>query len=104
MPLRITTVVFVAAELGLVEQFGHRRQEAVILGAGAVADPDVARAAERRAGANGDPALAEAGDDLALVGLTEVDPGEVGLGVGGGEIHLPQALLDVETLDDRRLD
>src|SRR5262245_39845640 len=98
MPLRFTTADFVAAERGLVEQLGHRRQKTVVLGAGAVADPDVAGAAKRCARADRDQALAKAGDDLALVGVAEIDPGEVGLGVGGREAELAQALLDVEAL------
>ena len=49
-------------------------------------------------------ALGEAGDDLGLVGVAEVDPGEVGLGLGGREAELAQALLDPHPLDDRALD
>ena len=62
---------------------GKRRQEALVLRRGAVGDADVAGAAERRAGADDDPGAAEALDDLGLVAVgAEVDPGEVGLGVG----------------------
>ena len=53
------------------------------------------------AGANGYRALGQAGDDVGLLSLAEVDPGEVGVGVGGGEAERAQALLDPQALGDR---
>src|SRR5262245_54060975 len=104
MPLLITTTEFVAGEARLVEELAEGRKEAVVLGPGPVADPDVPGAAERCARADRDPALGEAGDDPTLVGVAEVDPGEVRLGVRRRDAQVPQPLLDVEALDDRGLD
>ncbi len=64
----------------------------------------MAGVAERRAGTNGDLALSQAGDDVGLLGVAEVDPGEVGLGLGGRKAELAQAFLDPEALGDRALD
>ena len=91
-------------DIRFAQDLAEGGQEAVVLGRGAVADADVPGAAEGRAGADGDLALGEAGDHLVLVGLAEVDPGEVGLGLGGGDAELAQALLDPDALDDGALD
>src|SRR5688500_1996568 len=82
----------------------ERAQEALVLLVRAVGDPDVAGAAERLAGSDDDAGIGEAGDDLALVALAEVDPGEVRLGLGRLEAELPDSLFDRDALDDRRLD
>jgi len=108
-PVRFTFLDFVAGAGRLVERrFGQcarsaedladRAEEAVVLARSAVADADVTGVAQGAAGADGDLALGEGGDDLLLLGVAEVDPGEVGLGLGGGEAELVQARLDPDAL------
>src|ERR1044072_483193 len=103
-PVRFTSPDFVAGATGLVERFTESGEEAVVLLRGAVSDPDVAGTAEWGSGANGDRLGSEAGDDLFLVGVAEVDPGEVGLGLGGPQAQLAQPLLDADALDQGALD
>ena len=71
---------------------------------GPVADPQVAGVAQRGPGPHRDRALGQAGDNRALVGVAEVQPGEVGLALGVGEAELVEGGLDPDPLDDRRLD
>ena len=68
---------------GVDQILGERLEETLVLSRGAVADADVAGAAERSAGADDHAAPPEPVDDLRLVAFTEVDPGEVRLRVGG---------------------
>src|SRR6201999_1740624 len=89
---------------GLGDEVAEGGQETVVLGCGAVADADVARAAEGGAGADGDVALGETGDHRRFVVVAEVDPGEVGLRFGGLEAEGADALLDSQPLGDRRSD
>src|SRR3954454_9283738 len=79
-------------------------EEAPVLLAGSVGDPEVARIAEPLAATDHDPRLAELANHLALVAVAQRDPGEVGLGGGWLEPELVQALLDEDPLDDRPLD
>src|SRR3954451_6066407 len=72
----------------LVQYFRQATQEAGVLVGGAVADADVAGAAEGLAGTDGDFALGEAGEDGGFVGVAEIDPGEVGVGVAGLQADL----------------
>ena len=50
------------------------------------------------------PALAERRDDLVLVAVAEVDPGEVGLRVRRLQAELAHPLLDRDPLDQVALD
>src|SRR5207253_3174050 len=76
----------------------------LVLLCGAVADADVAGSAQGLAGAHGDFALGEAAEHRGFVGVAQVYPGEVGVGVGGAETEAPQALLDGKAGGDRALD
>src|SRR3954454_13881841 len=62
----------------LVKYFRQAAQEALVLLRGAVADANVAGAAEGLAGPHRDFAFGETGEDCGFVGVAEVDPGEVG--------------------------
>src|SRR4029077_7361917 len=103
-PVRFTYLDFVAGEARLVEHFAEGGKEAVILRRGAVAGADVAGTAEGGAGANGYRLRGEAGDHFYLIGVAEVDPGEVGLGLRRGQAQLVQSLLHADTLDQGPLD
>src|SRR6476620_3351931 len=77
----------------------QRLEEALVLGAGPVGDPQVAGAPERRARPDGDTRLCQRFHDLALVEVAQVDPGEVGLRVRGLEAHLVELPLYEDPLD-----
>src|SRR4051812_21749797 len=72
-------------------------EKSLVLGAGPVSHPQVARAAERSARPDGDTRLRQRLDDLALIQIAEVDPAEVRLRVGGLEAQLAERLLDEDT-------
>src|SRR5690242_7924675 len=82
----------------------ERLEEALVLGAGAVGDANVARAAEARAAADDDPPLAEAPGHLGLVALAERDPREVRLRRRRLQAEIPCPFLDEHPLDDGPLD
>src|SRR5262249_12434037 len=74
-------------------------KEALVLRARPVGDPQVSWTTEGCARADGDAGPGQGLDGLPLVDVTEIDPGEVGLGLGRHESHPSQLLLDEEALD-----
>ena len=86
------------------EQLGEGVEEAAVLRLRPVGDPNVARAPERGPGANDHPAPAESLDDLGLVAVAEIDPGEVGLRRRRPQAEVVQRVLDADPLRDRPLD
>ena len=78
---------------------GQRREEALVLGAGSVGDADVAGAAERRARLGLHAGSGQRVDDLGLVAVAEIDPGEVRLRVRRSQAELAEPLLDEDPLD-----
>src|SRR5438128_2376676 len=103
----LTGVCTTARRFSQITSSRSRREsieEALVLGARAIGDANVARAAEALAASDHDALLAEPADQLGLVQVVERDPGEVGLRLGRLQAELAQSLGDEDTLDDRSLD
>src|SRR5881394_219144 len=103
-PVRFTSLEFVAGAAGLVEDLAEGSKKAIVLGRSAVANPDVARVTKRGAGTHGNCLLSKSSDDGLLIGVAEIDPGEVGLGLGRVQAQLMQTLLHADPLNQGPLD
>src|SRR4051812_3522675 len=89
----------------MLQKLAQGLKEPGVLRGCAIGHTQSAGTAERLAGADEDAALGQAGHDVVLdVGAREVEPGEVGLRLGGIEAEVSQASVDLEARGDGALD